>query len=109
MMLGELPLLAVSVACQGLDFTNFGNVGQCLVDGALFGNVGLAGLIILVMFTAMIIRYNFPVTTIIPVGIALSYVLFLMTGADLFMGLLIFGGVIGGSIVIIAILNHLNR
>jgi len=104
-----MPILAVTTACQQLDFTNFGNVGSCFVENVLFGDVVLAGIIILIMFTALMIRYNFPITMMIPVGVALGYVMWLMSGADIFMGLFILALIIGGAVLVIGILQYLNR
>jgi len=105
----DLLMLATSVACQRLSFLDFGSVGSCLVETTMFGDVALAGVIIFVLFTALLIRYNFPVTMIIPVGIALAYVLYIMTYADIFLGILILGLIIGGAILIISLLSYLNR
>lgn len=105
----NLPILAVSKLCAELNYTNFSTVGTCLVETTLFGDVVLAGLIILILFTALIVKYNFPITMILPVGIALTYLLWLMAGADIFMGLLILGLIVGGGVLIIALLNYLNR
>lgn len=104
-----MPVLAVSKLCANLNYTQFDKVGQCLVEGALFGDAVLAGLIILVLFTALIVKYNFPITMILPVGLALSYLLWLMAGADIFMGLLLLGLIVGGGVLIMALLNYLNR
>jgi len=102
-------ILAVSKLCQDVSFINFGTVGQCLVETTMFGDVTLAGIIVFVLFTGLIIRYNFPITMMLPVGISIAYVLYLMTGAALFMGVLILGLIIGGAILIIALLQYLNR
>ena len=99
----------VSKLCQDLLFTNFGSVGQCFVELNMFGDITLAGIIIFVLFIALIVRYNFPIQMILPVGIALSYVLWLMTSADLFLGVLILGLIVGGGILIIGLINYLNR
>lgn len=99
----------VSQLCQDLIYTNFGDVGQCFVENVLFGDLTLAGLLIFVLFTALIIRYNFPITMIIPVGTALAYVLWLMTAADIFLGVLLLALVIGGAILIIGLINYINR
>lgn len=105
----NLPLLAVSKLCSSLNFTDFGTVGQCFVETTMFGDVALAGLIIFVLFTALVIRYNFPVTIMIPVGLSLAYVLLLMTSATIFMGIFILGLIIGGAVLIIGLLQYLNR
>ena len=105
----NLPLLAISTACQRLNFTDFGSVGNCFVENVLFGDVGLAGIIIFILFAALVVRYNFPVTMMIPVGIALGYVLWLMTGAEIFMGMLILALIIGGAVLIIGLIQYLNR
>ena len=101
--------MVVSKLCQDLLFTNFGSVGQCFVEVNLFGDVTLAGIILFVLFTGLIVRYNFPIQVILPVGIALTYVLWLMTASDLFMGILILGLIVGGAVLIIGLINYLNR
>lgn len=105
----NLVILATSIACQRLNFTNFGDVGTCLVESVFYGDVAIAGLIMFVLFTALIIRYNFPITIILPVGLALSYVLWLMSGAEIFMGLLLLALIVGGAILIISLISYLNR
>jgi len=104
-----MPVLAVSKLCSSLNFTDFGTVGQCFVEMTLFGDVAFAGLIIFVLFAALIIRYNFPITVMLPVGIALAYVLWLMASADIFLGILILGLIIGGAVLIIGLIQYLNR
>jgi len=73
----DLPILAVSKMCAELNYTQFNTVGECLVESTMFGDVVLAGLVILILFTALIVKYNFPITMILPVGIALTYLLWL--------------------------------
>lgn len=98
----------VSQFCQDIYYFNFGQVGQCFVENVVFGDVTLAGLIIFVLFTALIVRYNFPITMIIPVGIALAYVLMLMTNAPIFTGILLLGMVLGGAVLILGIINYIG-
>jgi len=105
----SMIMLATSTLCKNLNFTNFGTVGQCFVETTMFGDVALAGILIFVLVSAMIIRYNFPIQTILPVGISLAYVLWLMTASDLFMGMLILGLIVGGAVLIIGLLQYLNR
>ena len=105
----NLPILAVSKLCENLNFTDFGTVGQCFVQTTMLGDVTLAGLIIFVLFTALILRYNFPITMMLPVGLTLAYVLWLMTAASIFMGVFILGLIVGGAILIIAMISYLNR
>jgi len=45
----------------------------------------------------------------IPLGIALGYVLWLMTGAEIFMGMFILALIIGGAVLIIGLMQYLNR
>jgi len=101
--------MVVSELCANLNYTNFGTVGQCLVETTLFGDVALAGLIVFILFVGLVIRYNFPIQLILPIGIALAYVLWLMTLADIFLGILMLGLIIGGAILIIALLSYLDR
>ena len=105
----NLPIMAVSKLCQDMIFTNMGQVGQCFVETTMFGDVGLAGIIIFVLFSALILKYNFPITMMIPVGLALTYVLWLMTMADIFLAILILALIIGGAVLIIGLINYLNR
>ena len=104
-----MPVLIVSEVCQRLNFTNFGSVGQCLVDGVFWGDTAITGVVLFILVTALVVRYNFPIQTILPVGIALSYVLYLMTGLELFIGILILGLIIGGAILVIGLLQYMNR
>jgi len=104
-----LALMATSNLCKNLNFTEFGTIGQCFVQNTMFGDVALAGLIIFVLFTALILRYNFPITIMLPVGLTLAYVLWLMSAADIFLGILILGLIVGGAILIIGLISYLNR
>jgi hypothetical protein len=105
----NIPLLAVSNLCKNLNFTNFGTVGECFVQTTLFGDITIAGILVFVLVTALIVRYNFPITMILPVGIALTYVLWLMTLSELFLGIFILGLIIGGAVLIIGLIQYLNR
>jgi len=105
----NITILAVSKLCSSLNYTDFGSVGSCLVETTMFGDVILAGLVILVLFAALMVKYNFPITMILPVGLALTYLLWLMAGADVFMGLLILGLIVGGGVLIMGLLQYLNR
>lgn len=95
--------------CQDLLFTNFGDVGTCFIQNVLFGDFTLAALVIFVLMTALIIRYNFPITMIMPVGTALAYVLWLISGADLFLGIMMLGLIMGGGVLILGVLNYVNK
>lgn len=95
--------------CEDLLFTNFGDVGTCFIQNVLFGDFTLAALIMFVLATALIIRYNFPITMIIPVGTSLAYVLWLVSGADIFLGILMLGLIISGGVLILGVLNYVNK
>ena len=105
----SIPIMAVSNLCSDLNFINMGTVGQCFVQNTMFGDVALAGAIIFVLFTALILRYNFPITMMIPVGLSLTYILWLMTASEIFMGIMILALIVGGAVLIIGLINYLNR
>jgi len=102
-------MLLTSTLCRTLNFTNLDTVGECLVDLTLFGDVTLMGIIAFALFGGLLIKYNFPMTMMLPVGVGLSYVLFLMTGADLFLGVMMLSLIISGAILIIALLRYLKE
>ena len=104
-----MPIMAVSELCKNLNYTDFSSVGTCVVETTMFGDVILGGLVLMILFTALIVKYNFPITMILPVGIALTYLLWLMAGADIFMGLMLLGLIVGGGVLILAIIQYLNR
>lgn len=95
--------------CNDLIFTNFGDVGTCFIENVLFGDFTLAALIMFVLVTALIIRYNFPITMIIPVGTSLAYVLWLVSGADIFLGILMLGLIVSGGVLVLGVLNYVNK
>lgn len=105
----NIPIIAISKLCQDISFTNIGQVGKCFVETTMFGDLALAGVIIFVLFSALIVKYGLPITIMIPVGLALTYVLWLMTKTDIFMAILILALIIGGAVLIIALINYLNR
>jgi len=87
----------------------FGTVGQCFVETTMFGDVVLAGILIFILIVALMLRNNFPIQTILPVGISLTYILWVLTASDLFMGLFILSIIVGGAVMIIGLLQYLNR
>ena len=108
-MMGLLMVFLTSKLCKDLSFLHWDTVGTCFVEQTLFGDVTLLGIIAFTLFGGLLIKYNFPMTMLLPVGIGLSYVLFIMTGADFFLGVMLLGLIISGAILMIAILQYLKE
>jgi len=99
----------MSEFCQRLNFGNLADVGKCLNEVTLGNDPILGGIFLSIVFTGLLVRYNFPVTLILPFGMALSYTLWLLSGADVFMGIFMFIIITGGAVLIIGILKYINR
>jgi len=99
----------MSEFCQRLNFGNLADVGKCLNEVTLGNDPILGGILLTILFTGLLVRYNFPVTLILPFGMALSYTLWLLSGADIFMGIFMFIIITGGAVLIIGILKYINR
>ena len=102
-------MLLMSEFCQRLNFGNLADVGKCLNEVTLGNDPILGGILLTILFTGLLVRYNFPVTLILPFGMALSYTLWLLSGADVFMGIFMFIIITGGAVLIIGILKYINR
>lgn len=103
-----LPLLLSSV-CKNLNFINFGKVGQCFIEQVFFGDLTLASVFILIPFAILLVRFGFPLETMLPVAMALFFTLWLLSGSMMMLGLFIICLLIGGGLLMIALLSHLNR
>lgn len=104
----QLPLL-LSQACKSLNFTNFDKVGQCFVEQVFFGDLTLASVFILIPFAILLVRFGFPLETMLPVAMALFFTLYLLSGSMVMLGLFIVCLLIGGGLLMIALLSQLNR
>ena len=105
----NIPLLMMSDFCQRLDYSNFANVGKCLTEVALQGDPILAGILLTLVFLGLLVKYNFPMTMFIPFGIALTYVLWILSGSPVFMGLFMFSVMVAGAIAFIGLLKFINK
>jgi len=92
-----------------MDFNNFAQVGECFVQQAFFGDFTLLGILIAAMFLIMIVKYNFPMSLLIPFSSALFYVLWLLSGSSIFLGLLIISLILMGGIMIVGLVNYFSR
>jgi hypothetical protein len=105
-----LPFLLLSQLCQNMNFANFGQLGTCFIETMLFGDIGLAGLMILSVFVGFIVRYNMPGQLILPLATALTYILFIATGgASIFFFFFILTLIVNGVLVVLGIMNYINR
>lgn len=104
----QLPLL-LSEFCQRLNYANLSDVGKCLTEQTLNSDPILGGIILTILFVGLIVRYNFPVTMLLPFGMALSYTLWLLSGAEIYIGIFMFTVMIGGAVLIMSILKAINR
>ena len=100
----------ISTLCQNLAGGNIGVLGTCFIQMVLFGDLGLAALMIFSVFLGFIVRYNLPGNLIIPLSVALTYVVYIVSGsAPMFLFLFIISLVINGVLMGIGILNYINR
>ena len=103
-------LLQMSNECLRLNYANFAQVGQCLTEVTLQGDPLLAGILLSIMFGGLIVRYNFPISLMLPFALALSYGLWLLSPTtNLFGGIYMFIIMIGGGILVIGLLKFINR
>jgi hypothetical protein len=103
-----MPLL-LSQTCQRLQYTNLGDVGKCLNEVTLGNDPLLGGIILTIMFIGLLVRYNFPMTLLLPFGMALSYGLWLISGSDIYLGIFMLTIMAGGAVLILAMLKAINR
>jgi len=110
MPLMQLPMLAISKLCQNLNVSDLSVLGKCFTEFAFFGDLGLAGLAILAVFVGFVVRYNLPGGIILPIGTALSYLLYIMSGgSSIFLFLFILTLIANGVLIVIAMMNYVNR
>jgi hypothetical protein len=106
----NLPILAVSVMCQNMNISNLGTLITCFIETNLFGDLGLFALCILSIFVGFIVRYNLPGNILLPISVALTYTLYIMSGNQpFFLAALIVVLVMNGAVLALGILNHINR
>lgn len=103
------PMLLLSDFCQRLNYGNLADVGRCLNEVTLGSDPILAGVILTIMFTGLLVRFNFPITLLLPFGMALSYAMWLMSGAEIYLGIFMFTIMIGGAVLILGVLKAINR
>lgn len=104
-----MPLLALTEFCQRLNYADLASVGKCLSEVTLNSDPILGGALITILFAGLLVRYNFPISLILPFGLALSYTMWLLSGADIFLGLFMFTIMAGGAVLIIGLLKYINR
>ena len=106
----DMPLMLVSKACQNLNVSDLSVLGKCFIDYAFFGDLGLTGIMIMSVFVGFIVRYNLPGGMILPIGTALTYLLYIMSGgATIFLFLLVLTLIANGVLVVMALMNYINR
>lgn len=103
-------LLAMSDFCKRLDYSNLGNVAKCLNEVTLQNDAKLGAILLTIMFAGLLIRYNFPVTLLLPFTMALSFTMWLLVpSATVFLGIFMLTLIIGGAVLIMSILKAINR
>jgi len=103
------PIVLISNACQNLNFSDFSVIGKCVVEFGLFGDITLAGLMVFVVFAGFIMRYNMPGNLLLPLGAALTYGLYIISPQPQFLFLFILTLIINGVLIVMGILNYVNR
>jgi hypothetical protein len=102
--------MPISQLCQNLGFLNFGDIGICFVEFAFGGDLLLAGLMIMAVFVGFVVRYNMPGNILLPLATALTYLLYVISGGTtIFLFLFILTLIINGVLIVVGILNYLNR
>ena len=108
-MVGIMPLV-ISYTCQNLNFANFGVLGQCFIQFALFGDLGLAALMLMSVFVGFVVRYNMPGNLLLPLATALTYTVYIASGgAQLYLFLFLITLILNGVLAAMAMLNFINR
>jgi hypothetical protein len=106
----QLPILAISKLCQNMNVSDLSVIGKCFIEFNLFGDLGLTGLMIMSVFVGFVVRYNLPGGIILPIGTAIVYLLYIMSGsAPIFLFLLILTLIANGVLIVIAMMNYVNR
>lgn len=101
--------MPISHLCQNLNFTNFGQVGQCFTELVFFSDLTLASIMILLFLGYMGIRAQLPFEVLYPSILGFSFVLWLLTGSSWLMGIFLIGLLIGGILLGIMFLQNLAR
>jgi len=105
-----MPILLVSKACQNMNVSDFSVLGKCFIDFAFFGDMGLTGLMLMSVFVGFVVRYNMPGGIILPIGTALTYLLYIMSGGGtIFLFLLIMTLIANGVLIVLGVMNYINR
>jgi len=102
-------ILAISQFCQRLDFGDPNWIGKCMAENYFGGDYTLVGILLSILFFGLIVRYNFPLSLMLPFGLALTYTLWLISSEPIFLAGLMFCAIIGGAVLIIGLLKYLNR
>ena len=105
----SLMIMTISTMCQNLNFSNFAAIGQCFVEFGFMGDLTLAGLMVFSVFAGFVLRYNMPGNLLLPLGTALTYALYLIQPNPAFLALFILTLVANGVLVVMAMLNFINR
>jgi hypothetical protein len=102
-----IPLL--SRACQSLVITDFPQAGECFTEFVFFGDSTLASILVLVFMAFMATRFSMPLEVIAPMILGLTFVLWLLTGSQIMLGLFLIGLIIGGALFGLSMLQYLSR
>lgn len=102
-----IPLL--TNACRNLIITDIPQAGACFTEFVFFGDTTLASLIILIFSAFMATRFSMPLEVIAPMCLGLTFVLWLMTGSQIMLGLFLIGLIIGGALFGLSMLQYLSR
>jgi len=101
--------IVISKVCQNLNFSDFSMIGKCFIEFGFMGDLTLAGLMIFSVFAGFILRYNMPGNLLLPLGTALTYCLYIIAPQPWFMALFILTLVANGVLLVMGMLNYINR
>ena len=89
--------------------SSFDSWGSCLVNNVFFGDWTLASIIVLIMFGYLLVKFQAPLELIFPVGLGLTFTLYLLTGSIVMLGLFALLLVLSGVFLAIALLDKIGR
>lgn len=101
--------MPISYACQNMQYTNFGQLGQCFTEFVFFGDITFAAVIVLVLLGFIGVKAQLPFEVLYPALLGFTFALWLFSGSSWLMGLFLIGLVLGGIVFGISILQNISR
>jgi hypothetical protein len=102
-----IPLL--SKGCQDLIITDIPQAGSCFAEFVFLGDTTFASIMVLILIVFVAVRYSMPLEFLAPAFIGLTFVLWLLSGSQIMLGLFLIGLLIGGALFGLSFLQYLSR